>query len=107
MSKVLVLSNGVSMEFTDNSTIENLVTVVESFAEIDAMRANLTEENFNNSSFDGEAVVNLVPVSTDVSAGAGEDNITVTFVNRFKTDVELLRETQTQQDDVINYLLMK
>lgn len=104
--KTLIFRNGVSAEFTENSTIYDLVNVFTQFEEIDGVRALLTAENLVGATFDGEPVVNVIPVETVVSAPAGE-NVTVHYLNRPKTDLEILQETQDQQDDVINYLLMR
>lgn len=104
MSKVLVFHDGTSAEFTDESTIEDLVTVVASYAEIDALRASFTAENLVGAMFDGEKQDNLIPVSSSASADV-EGNVTVHFYNRFKTDLELLKESQEEQDSAINFLM--
>ena len=98
----LVLSNGKSFEFTDSSTIYDLVTVVNTFAEIDPIRVELTEGNLEDATFNGEPVGNIKPVSITVDAQTGTDNVTVHFVNRDKTDDEIRND---EQDAVINMLL--
>lgn len=101
----LILKNGVALEFTENSTILDLVSVFNEFSEVDSIRPLITANNLDGATFDGEPVANVVPVEVRADAPNGE-SVTVHFINRFKTDVEILQETQAQQDDVINYLLM-
>lgn len=103
--KSLILKNGVALEFTDESTIADLVTVVRDFEDLDSIRPLMTAENFDGATLDGVPVANVVPVEVYADAPY-EENITVHFINREKSDVEILQETQAQQDDVINYLLM-
>lgn len=104
--KSLIFRNGVAVEFTDDSTIYELLTVVAKFEDIDPIRALMTIENLEGATFDGEKLTNIIPVEITVDAPSEEENITVHFINRDKTDVEILQETQAQQDDVINFLLM-
>lgn len=105
MSKVLVLKDGTQLEFTDESTILNLVTVLSSFADADPIAAKITNDNLSTATFDGEAVTNVVFVSIRADKDV-YGNILLTVANRYKTDIEILQETQAQQDEVINYLLM-
>ena len=105
MSKILALSNGVELTFTDESTIENMVNVLNSFAEVDAYANNISTENLALATFDGMPVENVVFVSIKAEKDA-YGNVMLYVTNRFKTDVEILQDTQAQQDEVINYLLM-
>lgn len=99
--KQLVLSNGTTLDFTDSSTIYDLVQVVETFAEIDSVREEITEQNLEGATFNEEPVSNVVPVNVWVEAGM-TGNITVHFTNRDKTDIEIWQE---QQDEAINAAL--
>lgn len=102
MAKILVFQNGVTEEFTDESTITNLFTVVTSYAAIDAMQANFTPENMIGATFDGESIENVVPVTCTARNNYGEETaITVNFQNRYKTDVELLQEQMTEVQEAI------
>lgn len=98
----LVLSNGKSFEFTDTSTIYDLVTVVSSFAEIDPIRVELTAANLEEATFKDEPVGNIVPSNISIEATTGTDPITVHFINRDKTIEEIRND---EQDAVINMLL--
>ena len=102
MAKYLVFADGTTEEFTDNSTITNLYTVVTSYATIDAMQAKFTPENLIGAEFDGESILNVVPVTTVASNEFGQENaITVNFQNRYKTDVELLQEQMVEVQEAI------
>ncbi len=102
MAKYLVFRNGDREEFTDNSTITNLFTVVSSYAAIDAMQANFTTENMIGAEFDGEPIENIIPVTTVASNEFGnEGNIVVNFQNRYKTDIELLQEQMIEVQEAI------
>lgn len=102
MAKYLVFKNGQTEEFTDNSTITNLFTVVNSYAAIDAMQANFTTENMIGATFDGEPILNIVPVTTVATNDFGNEGaITVNFQNRYKTDIELLNEQVTELQEVV------
>ena len=102
MAKYLVFKNGATEEFTDESTITNLFTIVNSYAAIDAMQANFTTENMVGATFDGEPIENIVPVTTVATNTFGnEDTITVNFQNRYKTDVELLQEQMIEVQEAL------
>lgn len=105
MSKVLVFHDGTTAEFTDTSVAEDLVTVVESYEEVDALREKFTEENLVGATFDGNLLVALIPVSCDANAEYGE-NIVIHFYNRFKSDIELIRDEQESQAEAIDFILM-
>lgn len=98
----LVLTNGKSFEFTESSTIYDLVTVVASFAEIDPIRVELTASNLEDATFNDEPVGNIVPSGINVEAATGTDPITVHFMNRDKTSDEIRND---EQDAIINMLL--
>ena len=100
MSKVLVLSNGHSLEFTDESTIYELITVYNSFGEVDALVAEITTENLIGATFDGEEVENVVAVRA-TAEDDGHGNIVVHFYNRFKTPEELMQEQITELQEAL------
>ena len=100
MAKYLVFRNGDREEFTDNSTITNLFTVVANYATIDAMQAQFYTENMVGATFDGEPIENIVPVTT-VATNELNGNITVNFQNRYKTEVELLQEQMVEVQEAI------
>ena len=98
--KELIFKDGSSVSFTDESTITNCVTVLTTFAEIDSIREKFTEDNMKGATFDGEVVENVVPVSCDVSAEVGENAVAV-FVNRIKTDAEVVKEQLVEVQELV------
>jgi len=109
MGKVLSLRNHADITFTDSSTVTDMVTVVESFTEVDALREKFTEENLKGATFDGESFRNVVPVGVTTDAEI-TGNITVHFINRVKTHDELvdeqLMEIQTAMMEMIDATAM-
>ncbi len=105
MSKILALSNGVELSFTDESTVENMVNVLNSFADVDNYANNLSNDTLKFATFDGQQLENVVFV--ELTARKDQyGNVMLKVTNRYKTELEILGETQAEQDDVINYLLM-
>lgn len=101
MSKVLEFANGVSKEFTDTSTIQDCVTVLTSYADIDAIRALFTEANLKGgATFDGQTVENIVPVKVTAEAET-DGNVTVHFLTRAKTDMEIVKEQITELQEAM------
>lgn len=95
--KILTLKNNVSINMTDMSTIYNCVTVVNNFAEIDTVAANITKENLSKCMFDGTEYRNIIPVCIN----AGRDalgGITVNIINRDMTDTERLEVRQAESE---------
>ena len=100
MSKVLEFVNGVSKEFTDTSTIQDCVTVLTSYADIDAIRTLFTEANLKGATFDGQTVENTVPVKVTAEAET-DGNVTVHFLTRAKTDMEIVKEEITELQEAM------
>jgi len=98
--KILTLKNGVSYNLTDASTIYNCMSVVSSFADIDIIAANMTAENLSVCTFNGVQLRDIIPVN--ISASRDEaGNITITMINRDKTDTEKLEERQTEAEQAL------
>lgn len=104
--KTLKLHNGEEINFTDTSTIYDLTSVVANASEIDEVRAKLTKANLAECEFDGEEYTLIVPVGMNATSEM-TGNITVHFTTRDMTDVEKLQQSQSEQDDAINFLLMQ
>lgn len=100
MSKVLVFQDGTSAEFTDDSIVTDLVTVVSEYGEIDTLRAKFTAENLVGCEFDGELIENLLPESSNAYADMDE-NVTVHFINRYKTSEEIMQEQITELQEAV------
>lgn len=98
--KILTLKNGVSYNLTDASTIYNCMSVVSSFADIDIIAANMTAENLSVCTFNGVQFRDIIPVN--IYANRDEaGNITITMLNRDKTDTEKLEERQTEAEQAL------
>lgn len=98
--KILTLKNGVSFNLTDASTIYNCMSVVSTFADIDVIAANMTAENLSVCTFNGVQFRDIIPVN--ISANRDEaGNITITMLNRDKTDTEKLEERQTEAEQAL------
>ncbi len=100
MSKVLEFSNGTAKEFADVSTIQDCVTVLTSYGDIDAIRALFTESNLKGAKFDGQTVENIVPVKVTAEAETDE-NVTAHFITRTKTDMEIVKEQITELQEAM------
>lgn len=99
--KKLTLLDGTVVELTDTSQKNNYVAVVKKWADIDGL--NLTTENLQGGTFEDEELTNTVFES--VSASYDGENIVVTISCRDKTELELLQESQEEQNAMINMLL--
>lgn len=90
MAKTMKFKDGKTYDFTDSSTALDCVAVVQTFTELDAIRAEFTEDNLNGSTFDGVVLVNVVTLS--VTAWTDGDNITAHFKSRTKSIDEINAE---------------
>lgn len=90
MSKIYKFADGKTIDFTDGSTELDCVAVVQTFAELDAIRAEFTEDNMKGSTFNGVSVGHIVPVS--VKAETDGDNVTAHFTSRKKSLDEINAE---------------
>lgn len=90
MSKSYKFADGKTIEFTDGSTALDCVAVVKTFAELDAIRAEFSEDNLKGATFDGSTVQHLVPVS--VQAETDGENVVAHFTSRMKEQVEINAE---------------
>ena len=90
MSKSYKFADGKTIEFTDGSTALDCVAVVQTFAELDAIRGEFTEDNMKGATFDGTTVQHLVPVSA--KAETDGENVVAHFTNRVKDQVEINAE---------------
>lgn len=106
MAKTLTFVDGTTYDFTDSSTVTKLVAVVSSFAEIDELFEKFTSDNLNGGDFDGEKIKNIVVIGVEVPTVSADSNITAYFVSRAKTELELLKESQALQNEVLDALLM-
>ena len=99
MSKIYKFADGKTIEFTDGSTALDCVAVVATFAELDALRAEFTEDNLKGAEFDGAVAQHLVPVS--VKAETDGENIVAHFTNRVKEQDEINAEQISEIQEAI------
>lgn len=99
MSKTYKFADGKTIDFTDSSTALDCVTVVKTFAELDAIRAEFTEDNLKGATFDGIALGHIVPLG--VTAGTDGDNITAHFTSRLKSLDEVNAEQISELQEAL------
>lgn len=90
MAKTYKFADGKTIDFTDGSTALDCVAVVKTFAELDAIRAEFTEDNLKGAEFDGDVAQHLVHVS--VNAETDGENVVAHFTNRVKGQDEINAE---------------
>ena len=99
MSKSYKFADGKTIDFTDGSTALDCVAVVKTFAELDAIRTEFTEDNLKGATFDGSTVQHLVPVS--MQAETDGENVVAHFTNRVKEQVEINAEQISELQEAI------
>lgn len=103
MSKTYKFKDGKTYDFTDASTALDCVAVVQTFAELDAIRAEFTEGNLKGAEFDGAAVQHLAPVSA--KAETDGENVVAHFTNRVKgldeINAEQISELQEAMANIV------
>lgn len=99
MSKTYKFTDGKTYDFTDSSTALDCVAVVKTFAELDAIRAEFTEDNLKGAEFDGTTVQYLVPVS--VHAETDGENVVAHFTSRVKGQDEINAEQISELQEAI------
>ena len=99
MAKTMKFKDGKTYDFTDSSTALDCVAVVQTFAELDAIRAEFTEGNLKGATFDGAAVQYLVPVSA--KAETDGENIKAHFASRVKGQDEINAEQISELQEAV------
>lgn len=99
MSKTYKFADGKTIDFTDSSTALDCVAVVKTFAELDAIRAEFTEDNLKGAAFDGTTAQHLVPVS--VKAETDGENVVAHFTSRVKSMDEINAEQISELQEAL------
>ena len=99
MAKTMKFKDGKNYDFTDSSTALDCMAVVQTFAELDAIRAEFTEDNLKGAEFDGAAAQYLVPVS--VKAETDGENIVAHFTSRVKGQDEINAEQISELQEAL------
>lgn len=105
MSKVLTFTDGSTLDVTDASTVYDVVCVFATSAEMASAWDMFTEASLVSVKLGDEEFSNLLPVSMNAEKDEN-GNITVHYINRDKTDIELLQDEQEIQNDAIDALIM-
>ena len=92
----LILANGTELQFAAGSTISDLIGIYSTFAEADAVRALLTDENLVGATFNGEILRNVVRYNLTVTSYKDSENLEVHFHNMVKNDVDIMKEQITE-----------
>lgn len=99
--------NGNTVEFEDGSNSISLIKKVSKLGDLDAIRALFTKENVTGMIINGETVSNVVPVGMSIASTPSDaEEIVAIFTNRLKTDIELIREEQELQNEMIDFMAM-
>lgn len=99
MSKNYRFADGKTIEFTDGSTALDCVAVVTTFAELDTIRAEFTEDNLKGATFDGSKIEHLVPVSG--KAETDGKNVVAHFTSRVKGQDEINAEQISELQEAV------
>ena len=99
MAKTMKFKDGKTYDFTDSSTVLDCVAVVQTFEEIDAIRAEFTEGNLKGAEFDGVPVGHIVPLG--VTAATDGDNVTAHFTSRKKSLDEINAEQISELQEAV------
>lgn len=99
MAKTMKFKDGKTYDFTESSTVLDCVAVVKTFAELDAIRTEFTEDNLKGATFGGTVVQHLVPVS--VKAETDGENIVAHFANRVKGQDEINAEQISELQEAV------
>lgn len=99
MAKTMKFNDGKTYDFTDSSTALDCLEVVKTFAELDEIRGEFTEDNLRGAEFDGTTVQHLVPVS--VKAETDGENVVAHFTSRVKDQVEINAEQISELQEAV------
>lgn len=99
MAKTMRFTDGKTYDFTDSSNELDCVVVVKTFAELDAIRGEFTEDNLNGATFDGATVQHLIPVS--VNAETDGENVVAHFTSRVKGQDEINAEQISELQEAL------
>ena len=99
MAKTMKFADGKTIDFTDGSTALDCVAVVKTFAELDAIRAEFTEDNLKGAEFDGAVAQHLVPVS--VKAETDGEIVVAHFTSRVKGQDEINAEQISELQEAL------
>ena len=100
MSKILVLKDGTSFTFNDESSISCMTMTGTTFASVDPLRASVTTSNLVGATFNGTDVADAIPVSFSANSGVDGD-VTITVTTRTKSETEKMAEQITELQEAL------
>ena len=89
---ILKFTDGTQIQFAAGSTITDLIGVYESFAEIDSVRAKLTEQNLRGVTFNDKVYENLTPYQIDIHNVTPDGKIETHFRLSAKGAIDILND---------------
>lgn len=101
---LITLSNGEQIEVENESSKNDIVIRVTSFAELDEWNQKITEENINGAVMENETLTDLI--FTGVFVNLEEKAIKVDYTFREKTEEEIIYERINDLEEAMNFLLM-
>lgn len=99
MAKTMKFNDGETYDFAESSTALDCVAVVKTFAELDGIKAEFTDDNLKGAEFDGTVAQHLVPVS--VKAETDGENIVAHFASRVKSQDEINAEEISELQEAV------
>lgn len=93
----LKLMDGTTYEVANNSTIADIMVVVNDYAEVDAMIPHFTKENMSKVELGEDTYYNVIPTGVSVS---GTDSIVAHFTSRNRTTEEIIMAQAEQINDL-------
>lgn len=98
----LILVDGTEIQFASGSVPLELIGVYTSLAEVDSVRAKLTEENLKGAIFNGEILENIIPACLSIKEiNAGDNVYEAHFVNTTKSALEIMQEQITELQEAL------
>lgn len=100
MSKTLTFADGVSYNIDDASSIDNIIILVDTFAKIDDIKKEFTQDNLTGAMFGDEKLTDIVPVSIQTFYDIDSD-IIVHLHSRKLTEIEIANAQITELQEAI------
>lgn len=97
--KEVTFTNGEKLNVNDESSITFMSLSVDTFAEVDMIKEQITVENMKTVTIDGTVYTEILP--TGIKAETDNDTVKVVIQTREKTFEEKVSEVLTEQSDAI------
>ncbi len=100
MSKNLIFKDGKTVTVLDSSVPEHIIIDAETFAGVDSLKEEFTQENITGATLGDVKLSNLVPVSIKALYDVGT-NFTVHLISRTLTDIEIANNQITELQEAV------